>query len=246
MTVVDGWFCPFVAHRCAKVRRKRNPGDEEVCDEFKAEVLCEGTLERLRFCVDTFEYPNQRGVVPAVLVSFEEAERACAVEDKRLCAPRELAFACEGEDIHPYAVGEKRTAEACRWDAGAEARVTPSRGAGVASQLALVDRRLPAGGASGCVSPFGVHDLAGNVAEWASDPNGSRKSEPFASVVVGGAWGASPATCRSGDASLAPTHRAATLGFRCCADATKREGPPVSERRRGRAGGGFRPIGAPP
>jgi formylglycine-generating enzyme required for sulfatase activity len=243
MILVDGYFCPFVAHRC-KTARRAAAGEEPVCEEFEPEVLCEGSYEHLRCCVDVFEYPNQRGVLPAVLVSFDEAARACETEGKRLCDPRELAFACEGEAVHPYAVGERRLEGTCRWDAGAEGRVTPSRGANVAPQLALLDRRVPSGDSPRCVSPFGVFDLAGNVAEWAYDPQGSKSHEPFASVVAGGAWGASASTCRAGDTSHAPAHRAATLGFRCCSDASPAENPPPARRPNPRRG--FRPIGPPP
>jgi formylglycine-generating enzyme len=243
MALVSGWFCPFVAHRCKKTRRAKHAGEPEVCEEFKNEVLCEGALERLRYCMDLYEYPNQVGVLPAVLVSFDEAVVACEVEGKRLCEPRELAFACEGEAIHPYPIGEKRDAGACRWDAGPEGRVAPSRGATVAAQLALIDRRAGAGSHAGCRSPFGVFDLAGNVAEWANDPQGSKRQEPFASVIALGAWGSSPSTCRSADASLPPSARNATTGFRCCSGAAIAD----DERRatpRPRTGGGFRPIGA--
>ncbi len=245
MTLVEGWYCPFVAHRCDKERKAKKPGDGAVCETFKNEVLCEGALERLRFCIDPYEYPNQEGVLPAVLVSFDDAERACDIEGKRLCEARELAFACEGEAIHPYPIGERREPGACRWDAGNEGRVTPSRGPAVAAQLALVDRRAAAGSHAACRSPFGVFDLAGNVAEWVHDPQGGKRSEPFASVIAGGAWGASGSTCRSADASLPPSFRAATVGFRCCAAAAApAEGSPEPPPRR-RPGGGFRPIGAP-
>ncbi len=244
MALVSGWYCPFVAHRCKKTRRAKHAGDPEVCEEFKNEVLCEGALERLRYCVDLYEYPNQPGVLPAVLVSFDEALAACEVEGKRLCEPRELAFACEGEAIHPYPIGEKRDAAACRWDAGPEGRVAPSRGATVAAQLALLDRRAGAGSHAGCRSPFGVFDLAGNVAEWAHDPQGSKRHEPFSSVIVGGAWGGSASTCRSADASLPPSARSATTGFRCCTGAALADDEQHATPRR-RTGGGFRPIGAP-
>ncbi len=243
MAIVEGWFCPFVAHRCEKERRPSAPGLEPVCLEYRAEVLCEGTMERLRYCMDVFEYPNQRGVVPAVLVDFDEAARACEVEGKRLCTPQEHAFACEGEAIHPYAVGEAREPSACRWDVGAEGRVAPSRGPTVAQALALVDRRAASGSHAACVSPFGISDLSGNVAEWVADPQGSRRREPFVSTVAGGAWGMGAASCRTFDASQPPPHRAAAVGFRCCTEAP-RDASPGPDRRRAR-GGGFRPIGAP-
>ena len=243
MALVEGYFCPFVAHRCKQGRPAR-AGEERVCEEFEPEVLCEGSYERLRFCVDVFEYPNLAGVLPAVLVSFDEASRACAAEGKRLCSPRELAFACEGEAIHPYAVGERRLPDACQWDRGSEGRVAPSRGPNVASQLALIDRRAASGGTPRCVSPFGVFDLGGNVAEWTYDPQGSKSHEPFASVIAGGAWGASASTCRAADASIPPSHRAATLGFRCCSDAAPADAQPPDRRPNPRRG--FRPIGPPP
>lgn len=241
MILVEGDYCPFVAHRCDKKRKAVRAGEEPPCELFKNEVLCEGGLSAMRYCIDKYEYPNREGALPAVLVSFEDAERACAAEDKRVCTHREWTFACEGEAVRPYPTGLERGAGVCNWDAGVEARVAPTRGPNVAATMLAIDKRVAAGDRPACTSPFGVVDLAGNVAEWTVEPMNSRTSHPFASVVAGGAWGASSSTCRSLADDLPPPHRSATLGFRCCADAFG----PASEapaRPHGRKGGGLRPV----
>jgi formylglycine-generating enzyme required for sulfatase activity len=238
MVLVEAFHCPFVAHVC----KKRMPGPRGACVAFEPRVLCEGTLRKKRFCVDRFEYPNLEGALPAVLVDWNEAKRACAAEDKRLCTVDEWQLACEGEAILPYTTGVLRAKGDCNWDARAETPVIPTRGLGVATELARLDGRVPSGSLARCVSPFGVHDMGGNVAEWVDDPTGSLKRAPFASVVAGGAFGASEGTCRAVDADGAPSQRASTVGFRCCADP---EGLPVPGDKR-KAKGGFQPLATAP
>ncbi len=233
MVLVDGFYCPFVAHVCREERPK-----DHVCAAFEPRVLCEGTLRRRRYCVDRFEYPNQEGVLPAVMMDFEDAERACAAEDKRLCTVAEWQLACEGERQWPYPSGVVRDKATCNWDRRPEHPVAPTRGPRVAEAAGRADGRVPAGSLEGCASPFGVHDMGGNVAEWVREPNGGKAREPFVSVVAGGAWGASAGTCRAVDDANAPTHRASTLGLRCCADPA---GPAAPDEKR-RAQGGFRAI----
>lgn len=238
---VQGSYCPFVAHRCAKARPAR-PGEEEVCVEYRNEVLCEGAKQPIAVCMDAFEYPNRAGVLPAVLSSFDEAEESCTREHKRLCTLAEWRFACEGEAITPYPTGLAREPEVCRWDAGNDASVTPTRGRHVAKLLEEQDRRVPSGRLTGCRSAAGVFDLGGNVREWVLEPTQSKTHDPFASVIAGGSWGPGPAHCRATDDAHAPASRSATLGFRCCTDLA---GPaPQAPARDPRSGErrGFRPI----
>lgn len=237
--LVDGHFCPFVAHTCERTRRQERLGIEPPCEAFKDQVLCQGALKRLRFCIDRFEYPNREGALPAVLVSFDEAERACEADGKRLCNHYEWTFACEGEAIVPYPIGLERTPATCNWDAGPESPVVPSQGPRVASALLAVDKRTAAGERPACKSPFEVQDLAGNVAEWTRDPTRTRSSPPFVSVIAGGAWGSSPSTCRTLEDSQPPPHRSSLLGFRCCSDPY---GPAAAKPPTPRPRGGLRPI----
>lgn len=241
---VEGSYCPFVAHRCAKARPAR-PGEQQVCAAYRNEVLCEGAMQPIAVCMDTFEYPNRAGVIPAVLSSFDEAAESCEREHKRLCTLAEWRFACEGAAITPYPTGLERTAGLCRWDAGNDASVTPTRGPHVAKLLQEQDRRAPSGSLPGCRSAVGVFDLGGNVREWVFEPMQSKSRDPFASVIAGGSWGPGPAHCRATDDAHQPASRAATLGFRCCADVAGPAQPPPPRDPRSGERRGFRPIVAP-
>ena len=77
--LVDGVHCPYVGHRCVDFLNE----EKDVCRAYAPEVLCEGRLERLRFCIDTYEYPNLEGATPVVMVDFDDAKRACAVSGSK-------------------------------------------------------------------------------------------------------------------------------------------------------------------
>lgn len=241
MVLVDGEHCPFVAHKCKKPRP-----DGDVCDEYAAEVLCEGTIREARFCIDELEYPNLPGVKPAILVSFGEARRACEIEDKRLCTVDEWQFACEGEAIFPLATGVVRSSAVCNVD-----RPDPAAILGalrdpfaVAGEMQRIDGRVPAGSMP-CASAFGVRDLVGNVEEWADNPTGGAREKPFRSAIVGGSWGKGAAACRTLDTDVPETFTSHHRGFRCCSEAA----PPAPGRRAHEAHkspGGFRPLPSAP
>jgi formylglycine-generating enzyme len=216
MVLVDGIYCPFVGHRCLKLR----DDVKDVCERFGTEVLCEGRLERRRFCVDVFEYPNMEGVKPAVMADWNDAKRACTVEGKRLCTVEEWEFACEGPGMWPYPYGAERDAEACNIDRHVEppdfgAFSDPSR---VGPEVERLDRRVASGEMSRCISPFGVRDMTGNVDEWVDNPQGKRLEPPYRSSLKGGYWGPIRARCRP----ITSTHNEwfsfYQVGFRCCAD----------------------------
>ncbi len=216
MVLVDGIYCPFVGHRCVQYREDV----KDVCERFGPEVLCEGNLERRRFCIDVYEYPNMEGVKPAVMADWNEARRACEVEDKRLCTVEEWEFACEGPGMWPYPYGAERDAEACNIDRPV---VPPDFGAfeeprRVSAEVERLDRRVPSGEKHRCVSPFGVHDMTGNVDEWVDNTQGKRLEAPYRSSLKGGYWGPIRARCRP----ITSTHNAwfsfYQVGFRCCAN----------------------------
>lgn len=238
MLLADGVYCPFVARRCVDGDDDRSaPGalDHEAarCRRYATDVLCEGRLAAMRFCIDDLEYPNQPGVVPAVMVDWNDARRACSIEGKRLCTVEEWQFACEGPAMWPLPDGLSRAETACNVDAQA---AEPDRGRladrfAVAAEVERLDGRVPAGARERCVSAFAVHDLAGNVAEWVDNRFGKRDAAPHRSGVAGGDFGAGRAGCRALVLAHDDRFRSPRLGFRCCADVARasrmdRAGPP--------------------
>jgi hypothetical protein len=224
MVLVDGVYCPFVGHRCAAYLDEAR----DVCKKFSPDVLCEGALAHRRYCIDVYEYPNLEDVKPAVMVDWNDARRACAVEQKRLCTPEEWEFACEGTQMWPYPYGRERDDTACNIDRAlptheAKALSNPLT---VGEEVERVDGRAEAGSFPRCVSPFGVRDLTGNVEEWVDNPGGGRHAEPFRSTLKGGHWGKVRARCRPATADHAENARSPQVGFRCCADAGPRGGAP--------------------
>jgi len=113
------------------------------------------TLET--YCIDVYEYPNQKGVLPKASVTWEEAREACEAEGKRLCTSDEWGRACRGTEGRSFAYGEVRDAERCN---------TPLEGSGPQGARLV----LPSGSFEKCVSPEGVVDLNGSLSEWVSDP----------------------------------------------------------------------------
>jgi hypothetical protein len=206
---------------------------EARCRRFRDEVLCEGRPLELHFCIDRFEYPNLEGSRPATMLSYLDARSACEAEGKRLCTEEEWTFACEGPRAWPYPTGLERDAGACNIDRPA---LTPDvralrEPATVAVEVERLDQRTASGGRAGCVSPFGVVDMTGNVAEWvrASFDRGRRASggeaeaggsSSLAAVAMlkGGGWEPAAAGCRPGE-PRPPEQRSHETGARCCADA---------------------------
>jgi len=226
MVLVDGVYCPYVGHRCVVFEDE----SRDLCATFAPEAVCEGALQRRRYCIDVYEYPNVAAARPAVWASYDDARRACALEGKRLCAAEEWELACEGTGMWPFPYGLTRDAAACN-----EHRSGPAPDAARlddpwmrSAEIARVDGRLVSGAELGCVSPFGVYDLPGNVEEWVEHANGQDKKKPFRTARKGGSWSRGKGRCRPIEASEPGWYRAHDLGFRCCSDA-KGSVPSVGE-----------------
>ncbi|MCC6333399.1 MAG: SUMF1/EgtB/PvdO family nonheme iron enzyme [Myxococcales bacterium] len=164
------------------------PGDPMM--GFDEKSLSSVSLEA--YCIDTFEYPNKRGVAPTTNIALADARRLCEAQSKRLCSEAEWERACKGPGGAKWPYGGSFDAATCNTEDDA----------GDARSLA------PSGRFARCRSGFGVADLSGNVAEWTSDK-----------IIKGGSFASSDYAVRcSARKNGASFSRSSEVGFRCCAD----------------------------
>jgi sulfatase modifying factor 1 len=214
MVEVQGDFCPYVEQKCL---RWVDPETHMRCAEFAPTSECPTRVRHKHFCIDRYEYPNQAGEKPQVMVTWNEAQKLCAGEHKRLCGESEWTLACEGAERLPYPYGYARNADACNIDKPHpevfENRFRNPRTA--AAELARLDQRDPSGANESCVSPYGVYDMTGNVDEWVVSESKNAKHK---SSLKGGYWGPVRDRCRPVTTAHDEKFAFYQIGFRCCAD----------------------------
>lgn len=169
-----------------------------------ADGACNDPLRE--FCIDRYEYPNLRGVLPAAMVHFEEAERACEAEGKRLCSDAEWTLACGAQ-----AADAKGGCNLGSIAKAAEIGLLEAQE--VAQAMANVDQRVPSGQMADCVSSSGAADLLGNVQEWVKSGHPGYKGG-----LKGGHFAVPTATCSAVTNVRQHLIRGPHNGFRCCAD----------------------------
>jgi formylglycine-generating enzyme required for sulfatase activity len=155
---------------------------------------------------------------PALYVTWSEASDYCRTRDKRLPTEAEWEKAARGDNGKLFPWGQKPPTSALAMFGQYHAHEIPI--------VASVDS-----GEEGR-SPYGLHHMAGNAAEWVEDwfgidyyatmpdrnPHGPANGRY--KVVRGGSWKSAPALLRTATRSGAsPNRRAATIGFRCARSA---------------------------
>lgn len=200
------------------------------------EVLGYANLETLRrLATDTFKldldtssmeydelmeaivkHQSQFDNLPVTGVTWFQARDFCVAQGKRLPTEVEWEKAARGIDGREYPWGNE-------WD---ETRLNIGSGNGWEYGVA------PVGSYPNGVSPYGVHDMAGNVMEWTADwyqayAGSDYKSEDYGEklrVVRGGGWGGlghyviSHFYRTAYRFNLQPTYTFVDLGFRCARD----------------------------
>ena len=139
------------------------------------------------FCIDRAEYPGLDRV-PATEVDLPHAERACAARGHALCTEAQWGRACRGSSGWRFPYGPRREAGRCRVG-------DPTASPG------------PSGTDPHCVTPEGVLDLVGNVAEWTVE-----------GVVMGGSVQSKKTAGCGTRQRLKPQTKRPAVGFRCCAE----------------------------
>lgn len=238
MVHVKTRFCPEVRRRCLDSEYDRS-NHITLCHRFE-EGTTECVAERvaLDFCIDRYEFPNEKGGHPPVMVDWYEAMGKCAAQDKRLCYEGEWTAACEGPDETPFPSGWERSAERCnidnRWISPSLKKIYSKDPAVRDPELARLDQSVPSGSKPECVSGYGVYDLTGNFDEWTlADHDRPKKAAVFA-ALKGGAWGHVRNACRPVTTSHRPEFRYYFVSFRCCKDPRSMEAfqPDSSHRER--------------
>jgi formylglycine-generating enzyme required for sulfatase activity len=155
---------------------------------------------------------------PALYVTWPEASDFCRAQGKRLPTEAEWEKAARGDSGKLFPWGQKPPTSALAMFGQYHIHEIPI--------VASVDN-----GEEGR-SPYGLHHMAGNAAEWVEDWFGidyyatmpGRNPQGPANgrykVVRGGSWKSAPALLRTATRSGAsPDRRAATIGFRCARSA---------------------------
>lgn len=226
MAYVDTMFCPDVERECLDVEHEE-PNHLVICHRYKPETKCKTKEEHRQFCIDRYEYPNQKGAHPVWMLTWFQAQATCKSKGKRLCWASEWTAACEGPDHTPFPYGWVRDHDACNMD---NFFIDPRKGKGnfdfyskdptvAQPELARLDQSVPSGSIETCKSGFGVYDQPGNMDEWVTNDRPPEHKSKFA-ALKGGAWGHVRSQCRPMTVSHEPEFWYYFVSFRCCADAT--------------------------
>lgn len=226
MVGVEGDYCPLVAQTCLRwldddTKLQCAEFDRTNVDRASASDACSMKTRHKRFCVDRYEWPNKVSALPRTMASWGEARASCEGAGKRLCSDTEWTLACEGPARHPYPYGDGyvRDDRACNIDQpyilpNPERLYDPKTHD---EELARLDQREASGSRPSCVSPYGVHDMVGNVDEWVY--NESQFGKPYRSALKGGYWGPVRTRCRPMTTAHDEVFRYYQIGFRCCSEA---------------------------
>jgi hypothetical protein len=211
MVLVEGDHCPDAEQVCVKWLDPP-PYQNLRCGEYAKPAKCKIARVHRRFCIDREEFaetgafPGTKDVLPVVNKNWGEAKALCEARGARLCKEEEWEFACEGPEMSPYPYGWKRDSSVCnidRTDLGGPMEK-------------LKDHRAPLSAFPECNSPFGIHDMVGNVDEWVER---DAMTAPNRSALRGGWWLPGRNRCRAATLAHGEEYSGKQVGFRCCKDA---------------------------
>lgn len=214
MILVEGMYCPNVKQECVDWAEDPAKFPYARCRKYKEQSECKGERVPMAFCIDREEYSAPGQDLPQGDTSWTEAKQTCESQGKRLCQEAEWTFACEGEEMKPYPYGYERNPAVCNFEQ--QDLVDRNKGK-------MYDLRQSVAANPQCLSPFGVHNMVGNIDEWVvldkphySEKNNGRK---MMSGLKGGWWGPLRNRCRPVTVDHDEIFKELQTGFRCCAEA---------------------------
>lgn len=215
MRLVTGTHFDEVQHLCVDPRKDAK--DTHCFKYHEGITALEGAKTKVRVCMDQYEAPNKKNAKPYVMQSFESATKWCKARHKRTCSEQEWETACEGPEWLPWQYGWTNDKRVCHSDRGWKQVDFAKFGQGGEVAKAESDRLWQGSGSgtrAGCVSPFGIFDMMGNVEEWVA----TRKTRRFPGALMGGFWAKPWTGCRGTNDAHEPSFVFYETGFRCCAD----------------------------
>ena len=147
---------------------------------------------------------------PVVQVSWNDAVAFCRHHGLRLPSEEDWEFAARGTDGRIFPWGEAAP------DEGGTRRANYGTNECCAADMTDgYHETAPVGSYPAGVSPFGLHDMAGNVWEWTASPDGDSGKY----VLRGGGWGNNPFCLRVSYRHKNPPDIGLDMvGFRCAGD----------------------------
>jgi len=211
---VAGNYCPDVRQTC--IDFMDNPALPYArCKKFAKSECLSKQKEHMDFCISTEELYDEQTKVPHGDKSLIECREMCEAKKARLCSAEEWTFACEGEEILPYPYGYERQSTWCNMDTY-DTKEKP-----VACGKVSCDYRAKIDLFPKCKSPFGVHNMTGNVDEWVITKPYSHSMYPgwrLTSGLKGGHWMPVRNRCRPVTQDHHEYFKQITIGCRCCAE----------------------------
>ncbi|HEY6557497.1 MAG TPA: SUMF1/EgtB/PvdO family nonheme iron enzyme [Polyangiaceae bacterium] len=208
MVLVDGSYCTEVKHVCRSWLDDQKLSYAR-CGVYEPRAECVGARVTLRYCIDRHEYTPPGDERPKNYGSFVTATKICKSLGKRVCTESEWNFACEGEEMRPYPYGWAREPK-CNQDQAELFERSPKK-------VYLKDLRAPANAHPECISPFGVHDMVGNMDEPVLR-EAARYNHPYRNALKGGWWMSGRNRCRPATTAHDDYYEDVQVGVRCCGD----------------------------
>jgi len=176
------------------------------------------------FCIDQYEWPNQKGVYPDFAMTAFEAENNCRSVGKRLCTHKEWVRACRGKANLTYGYGNTWNSKACNDDnpgpyQAPHWEIMLQGHAAWKAWAKTLYKGVPSGSMESCSVDEGdgkIYDMIGNVREWVKNPNGNGGYDFESSFWYGTMQG--PLGCGFEVTVHSPGFASYEVGTRCCSE----------------------------